>query len=270
MVIFINAYSVLFLFVLCSFMFKQSMLFFYHFMWFSHVCTKFTFVFLFGRTLLCLGKVQFPFSCGISLPCLDSNGMCIHVWAKSAFLIHVSAKSALLLLRSGLRAYPCLGKVRFSFLRAGRAFLSVFRQSPLFFFCVAGYVLIRVSAKSAFLLLCSGLRAHPCFGKVRFCIFACGRAFLSVFRQSPLLRAVARLIHVWAKSAFLLLCSGLRAHPCLGKVRFCIFACGRAGFIHVWAKSAFLLSCSGLRAYPCLGKVRFCIFVCGSRVAYSC
>jgi hypothetical protein len=171
MVIFINAYSVLFLFVLCSFMFKQSMLFFYHFMWFSHVCTKFTFVFLFGRTLLCLGKVQFPFSCGISLPCLDSNGMCIHVWAKSAFLIHVSAKSALLLLRSGLRAYPCLGKVRFSFLRAGRAFLSMFRQSPLL---RAVARLIHVWAKSAFLLLCSGLRAHPCLGKVRFCIFVCG------------------------------------------------------------------------------------------------
>jgi hypothetical protein len=137
LVMYMDAYSVLFLFVLCSFMFKQSMLFLCHFMWFSHVSTNITFIFLFCRILLCLGKVQYPFSCGISLPCLHSNGQNIHVWAKSAFLIHVWAKSAFLFLRSRLRAHPCLGKVRFCNLRAGRAILSMFGQSPLFFVCVA-------------------------------------------------------------------------------------------------------------------------------------
>ena len=100
LVMYMDAYSVLFLVVLCSFMFKQSMLFLCYLMWFSHVSTKFAFLFLFCRTLLCLGKVQHPLSCGISLPCLHSNGM---VWSKYPCLGKVRF------------SYPCLGKVRFSF-----------------------------------------------------------------------------------------------------------------------------------------------------------
>ena len=122
-------------------------------------------------------KSSIPFHVAFLFHVCTVMGWCgqnIHVWAKSAFLIHVWAKSAFLFLRSRLRAHPCLGKVRFCNLRAGRAILSMFGQSPLFFCCVAA--------------TCT-----------------------SMFGQSPLLSVACGsrdLIHVWAKSAFLCLCSG--------------------------------------------------------------
>jgi hypothetical protein len=62
--------------------------------------------------------------------------------------------------------------------------LSMFGQSPLFFFCVAGYVNIHVWAKSAFVFLRVGARGLSMFGHSPL-FFCCVSATFSSKRASP-------------------------------------------------------------------------------------